>query len=126
MVHAGSGAGFSAANRYVQPDRHPESPDSKRRLLSLLDVSGLLAWFLWATVHLLYLVSFRSRITVLFTWFYSYLTWGRIARLITFSSWLRRREREGMEPRAAPSASVSAGSAGGSPVPVRAAPERTR
>ena len=39
---AGSGAGFSAASRYVQPDRHPESPDSKRRLLSLLDVSGLL------------------------------------------------------------------------------------
>ena len=39
---AGSGAGFAAANRYVQPDRHPESPDTKRRLLSLLDVSGLL------------------------------------------------------------------------------------
>jgi acetoin utilization deacetylase AcuC-like enzyme len=40
---AGSGAGFSDGNRYAQPDHHPESPDSKRRLLSLLDVSGLLA-----------------------------------------------------------------------------------
>ena len=39
---AGSGAGFSDGNPYVQPDRHPESPDSKRRFLSLLDVSGLL------------------------------------------------------------------------------------
>jgi acetoin utilization deacetylase AcuC-like enzyme len=39
---AGSGAGFADGNRYAQPDRHPESPDSKRRLLSLLDVSGLL------------------------------------------------------------------------------------
>ncbi|MBS0375384.1 MAG: class II histone deacetylase [Proteobacteria bacterium] len=39
---AGSGAGFSDGNPFVQPDRHPESPDSKRRLLSLLDVSGLL------------------------------------------------------------------------------------
>ncbi len=39
---AGSGAGFSSANPYAQPDRHPESPDSKRRFLSLLDVSGLL------------------------------------------------------------------------------------
>lgn len=38
---AGNGAGFSAANPYVQPDRHPESPDSKRRLLALLEVSGL-------------------------------------------------------------------------------------
>jgi acetoin utilization deacetylase AcuC-like enzyme len=40
---AGNGAGFSAVNAYAQPDRHPESPDSKRRFLSLLDVSGLLA-----------------------------------------------------------------------------------
>ena len=40
---AGSGAGFATDSRYAQPDRHPESPDSKRRLLSLLDVSGLLA-----------------------------------------------------------------------------------
>ncbi len=39
---AGSGAGFSDGNPYAQPDRHPESPDSKRRFLSLLDVSGLL------------------------------------------------------------------------------------
>ncbi len=37
----GSGAGFSTANEYAQPDRHPESPDTKRRLLSLIDVSGL-------------------------------------------------------------------------------------
>jgi acetoin utilization deacetylase AcuC-like enzyme len=38
---AGSGAGFSEVNPYAQPDRHPESPDSKRRLLALLEVSGL-------------------------------------------------------------------------------------
>ena len=39
---AGSGAGFAEASPYAQPDHHPESPESKRRLLSLLDVSGLL------------------------------------------------------------------------------------
>jgi acetoin utilization deacetylase AcuC-like enzyme len=38
---AGSGAGFSEVNPYAQPDRHPESPDSKRRFLALLEVSGL-------------------------------------------------------------------------------------
>lgn len=38
---AGNGAGFAADNAYAQPDRHPESPDSKRRLLGLLEVSGL-------------------------------------------------------------------------------------
>ena len=38
---AGNGAGFAASNPYAQPDRHPESPESKRRLLALLEVSGL-------------------------------------------------------------------------------------
>ncbi len=38
---AGNGAGFSTSNPYAQPDRHPESPESKRRLLGLLEVSGL-------------------------------------------------------------------------------------
>jgi acetoin utilization deacetylase AcuC-like enzyme len=37
----GSGAGFSSSNPYAQPDHHPESPDTKRRLLALLEVSGL-------------------------------------------------------------------------------------
>jgi acetoin utilization deacetylase AcuC-like enzyme len=37
----GSGAGFSSSNSYMQPDRHPEAPDTKRRLLGLLEVSGL-------------------------------------------------------------------------------------
>jgi acetoin utilization deacetylase AcuC-like enzyme len=37
----GSGAGFSNSNPYVQPDQHPETPESKRRLLALLEVSGL-------------------------------------------------------------------------------------
>lgn len=37
----GSGAGFSSTSAYMQPDRHPESPDTKRRLLGLLEVSGL-------------------------------------------------------------------------------------
>jgi acetoin utilization deacetylase AcuC-like enzyme len=37
----GSGAGFASSNPFVQPDRHPETPESKRRLLALLEVSGL-------------------------------------------------------------------------------------
>ena len=39
------------------------------------EVSGLIAWLMWATIHLLYLVGFRSRLAVVFTWTYSYLTW---------------------------------------------------
>jgi acetoin utilization deacetylase AcuC-like enzyme len=37
----GNGAGFSSSSPFVQPDRHPETPESKRRLLALLEVSGL-------------------------------------------------------------------------------------
>ena len=37
----GSGAGFSSSNQYMQPDRHPEAPSTKRRFLALLEVSGL-------------------------------------------------------------------------------------
>jgi acetoin utilization deacetylase AcuC-like enzyme len=37
----GSGAGFSNTSQYMQPDQHPESPSTKRRLLALLEVSGL-------------------------------------------------------------------------------------
>src|SRR3984957_17417647 len=37
----GSGAGFSSSDPFAQPDQHPETPESKRRLLALLEVSGL-------------------------------------------------------------------------------------
>ena len=46
-------------------------------------VSGLLAWFLWLTVHIMYLVGFRNRLSVLVQWAYSYFTYQRGVRLIT-------------------------------------------
>ena len=92
-------------------------------IFSKFDVSGFLAWFLWATIHLLYLVGFRSRIAVLFTWGYSYLTWRRIARLITFTPW-DRAEREALAARAGGSAAAGARAASPAPVPVRAASDR--
>lgn len=48
-----------------------------------LSMSGLMAWFAWLFIHVLYLVGFRSRITVLFDWFWQYVTFGRGSRLIT-------------------------------------------
>lgn len=44
---------------------------------------GVVAWFLWLFIHLLYLVGFRNRFAVLLGWAYSYLTFRRGARLIT-------------------------------------------
>jgi NADH:ubiquinone reductase (H+-translocating) len=48
-----------------------------------LHVSGFLAWMMWLTIHLMYLVGFQNRIVVLLQWFYSYATFNRGARLIT-------------------------------------------
>ncbi len=38
----GRSAGSGSISSYEQPDRHPEDPDTKRRLLGILEVSGLL------------------------------------------------------------------------------------
>jgi NADH dehydrogenase len=46
-------------------------------------LSGLLAWLVWAFIHLLYLVTFQSRVLVLIQWAIQDLTFSRGARLIT-------------------------------------------
>ncbi|WP_412068064.1 NAD(P)/FAD-dependent oxidoreductase [Rubrivirga sp. IMCC43871] len=47
-----------------------------------LTMTGLLAWLGWLAVHLIALVGFRNRISVLWSWFYNYLTYDRGPRLI--------------------------------------------
>ncbi|MGI9646064.1 MAG: NAD(P)/FAD-dependent oxidoreductase [Ilumatobacteraceae bacterium] len=58
-----------------------------------LRLSGWIAWMAWWSIHILFLVNFRSRIVVLFTWAWSYLTFQRGARLIT-GPWRPRSVRE--------------------------------
>ena len=48
-----------------------------------LHFGGLLAWFTWTFVHIFFLIGFRNRILVMIQWAWSYLTYGRGARLIT-------------------------------------------
>jgi len=48
-----------------------------------LKLSGYPAWIAWLTVHLLFLVGFRNKFSVLMQWTYSYLTYKRGARIIT-------------------------------------------
>ena len=49
--------------------------------------SGLLAWLAWLFIHVLFLVSFRNKLKVIFSWGYAYFTMGRGARLITGRQW---------------------------------------
>ena len=47
-----------------------------------LHFSGFLAWWLWLTVHIVWLIGFRNRFVVLLDWAVAYVTWQRSARLI--------------------------------------------
>ena len=47
-------------------------------------VAGFIAWVLWLTIHIFYLIGFRNRLLVMFQWAWAYVTYQRGARLITF------------------------------------------
>ncbi len=44
---------------------------------------GFIAWLMWLFLHVFFLIGFRNRLTVMFSWFWAYLTRERSARLIT-------------------------------------------
>ena len=46
-------------------------------------VSGALAWWFWGAVHVGFLVGLRNRVSVMFDWFWAYLTYRSGTRLIT-------------------------------------------
>ncbi len=50
--------------------------------LGRCEFSGLLAWLLWAFVHIFYLISYRNRALVMFEWIWLYFTRQRGARVI--------------------------------------------
>jgi NADH:ubiquinone reductase (H+-translocating) len=47
-----------------------------------LHFGGFLAWLIWTFVHIFFLIGFRNRVMVMLQWAWSYLTYGRGARLI--------------------------------------------
>jgi NADH:ubiquinone reductase (H+-translocating) len=51
-----------------------------------LRLSGFIAWLIWLTVHLVWLIGFRNRMLVLVNWAWNYLTYDRGVRLIRRSS----------------------------------------
>ena len=51
-----------------------------------LRLSGWIAWVAWLTVHIFYLTGFKNRLLVVLQWAWSYVTFGRGARLIVGES----------------------------------------
>jgi NADH dehydrogenase len=48
-----------------------------------LRVSGYLGWLLWLFVHIMFLIGFRNRLSVMMQWAAAYFTHQRSVRLIT-------------------------------------------
>ena len=52
-----------------------------------LRLAGSIAWVLWLIIHIYYLTGFKNRLLVVAQWAWSYLTFGRGARLIVNRDW---------------------------------------
>lgn len=51
--------------------------------------SGYFAWLVWSLVHIMFLISFRNRIMVMFNWAWGWFFFSKSARLITGDSSMR-------------------------------------
>jgi len=59
-------------------------------LVGGVKTTGLIAWLAWLFVHVYYLIGFKNRLGVMWTWVWSYLFSKRGARLITDREWRLR------------------------------------
>ena len=48
-----------------------------------MSFAGVVAWFMWLALHLMFLIGYRNRMVVLFQWVVYFTTFQRGARLIT-------------------------------------------
>jgi NADH dehydrogenase len=46
-------------------------------------LKGYIAWLAWIFVHIVQLIGFRNRLSVMLQWAVSYMTYQRAVRLIT-------------------------------------------
>lgn len=73
-----------------------------------IHITGFIAWLAWMFIHVLYLVGFKNRVSVIAQWAYSYTFSRRGARLITSKDWFSYRPQAGSLPPAAPTTSPAA------------------
>jgi len=51
-------------------------------LVGSVKLTGIIAWFAWLSLHLVFLIGFRNKIAVMVDWMYSYFAYKRGARII--------------------------------------------
>jgi len=67
--------------------RHAGSLATIGRMAAVVDfgrirLSGILAWWIWLTAHIYFLIGFRNRLVVLIDWGEAYWSYRRAARII--------------------------------------------
>jgi NADH dehydrogenase len=89
-AHAAANIGRLIAGQPTRPFRYydPGNMATIGRNAAIADfgflrVSGYLGWLLWLFVHILFLIGFRNRVSVMLQWAAAYLTYQRSVRLIT-------------------------------------------
>ena len=78
--------GMPRAERFSYRDKGAMSTIGRSRAVAekgQLRLRGFAAWLAWLVVHVFFLIGFRNRVSVIFNWVWSYLTYARGARLIT-------------------------------------------
>ena len=52
-------------------------------MVGKMRLTGVIAWFMWLAVHLVYITGFKNRVTALLHWFVSFIGRGRSERTTT-------------------------------------------
>jgi NADH dehydrogenase len=60
-------------------------------LVGKIHITGLIAWFMWLAVHLMYLTGFKNRFTALLHWMLTFISNDRAERTITAQQIYARR-----------------------------------
>jgi NADH dehydrogenase len=84
-IRAGTTANPNQRKPFVYFDKGTMATIGRSRAVAKigkLKFSGFLAWQAWLFIHLIFLVGFRNKLSVLLSWTYSYLTFKRGARVI--------------------------------------------
>ena len=74
-----------AATRFVYKDKGSMATVGRNRAVASIagmQFTGFFAWWLWAVVHILQLISFRNRMFVFFQWVWDYIGYNRNARIL--------------------------------------------
>ncbi|MFO0830510.1 MAG: NAD(P)/FAD-dependent oxidoreductase [Phycisphaerales bacterium] len=85
-VTAGGGGSAPARPAFRYVDKGTLATIGRARAVAHVmggNFGGFPAWLFWVLLHIAYLISFRAKLLVFVDWVWSYVTFGRGARLIT-------------------------------------------